>query len=214
MRKILKVIIYFFVGILSLVGLFLIYLLIPGTEKVDAVFIPNANFAVVGVENLLDEQLEFKNPEKKPVHLLQLHRLAIGSGVVLGVRKYSNPNKLVWDDESFQKISVHLPKLEVGTVNLTQGSSAQSYFTRGGSAFPFLNCGGEIENGQIEVLFVETDTVRAKIKGDVHCRRRNANSGDSIHIEEDHIFELMQVDEVTPWIGKAGKHIYDESYRR
>ena len=144
------------------------------------------------------------------------HRLKHGSGTVFGLRAYSPGSLAVVDDETYRKITVWIAgSLPAGTVEvpLTDQSQARVVVTDGGSAWPRSACSRIATAGFVRVergragftVHVHADTVPA---GKVPLHDCAAESVDVQFRAKEIAFEHL-----TPWLGLAGRHPYDETYR-
>lgn len=146
-----------------------------------------------------------------------VHRVKRGKGVVFGYRFYSNGSVMAIDDEVYRKVTVWLPSGApiVGTeFNLADRSNAVVMFSAGGSAWPRNDCSGYVSSG---TLRVEPGSGGYAVSVDGQLEPRG-NSDVWGHCTQQPVtleFDARQIafEQLTPWLGNAGVHPYDETYR-
>jgi len=159
-----------------------------------------------------DDRLIHHHDDYVPVYA---HRLKRGSGTIFGYRFYSNGDVGTIDDEEYRKVTVWIAgALPRSTVDLPLGDASKCLlvFSDGGSAWPQAGCSGYGTSGTVRV---EPAGRRFKITihGDVTPA---GNAHDRCGIEKvDLIFKAKEIafEDLTPWLGIAGRHVFDETYR-
>lgn len=144
------------------------------------------------------------------------HRLKRGSGTIFAYRFYSNGDVLTIDDEDYRKVTVWIAgALPRSAVDLSLGDASKCLliFTHGGSAWELASCSGYGISGTVRV---EPDDRQFKITihGDITPA---GNAYDDCEIKRvDLTFKAKQIafENLTPWLGIAGRHVFDETYRR
>lgn len=144
------------------------------------------------------------------------HRLKRGSGAILAHRFYSNGDLGVIDDEMFRKVTVWIAGgLPRSAVDLPLGDATKCLllFAHSGSAWPQAGCSGYGTSGTVRV-----EPAGRRFKITIHAEVTPVgNNHDRCEMEKiDLTFKAKEIafEDLTPWLGIAGRHVYDETYRR
>jgi len=144
------------------------------------------------------------------------HRLKRGSGTIFAYRLYSDGDVLTIDDEVFRKVTVWIAgALPRSTVDLRLGDASKCLlvFTHAGSVWYQAGCSGYGTSGTVRV---EPSGRHFKIT--IHGEVTPAgNAHDRCGIEKvDLTLNAREIafDDLTPWLGIAGRYVFDETYRR
>lgn len=119
---------------------------------------------------------------------------------------------MLLDDEIFKKITIWIPELKEGTYPFAEGKIV-AYFTKGGSAWPETSCGGVILNGILEIYEVTNGAAKIRISSNVNCTHKNGRGQQQVEIDETYKLSNLDFEDISPWIGKKGDHVYRETYR-
>lgn len=146
------------------------------------------------------------------------HRLKNGDGVVLAFRSFDS--RLMVDTASFLKITAFLPrsKFSPGTeIKIPDADGAIVYYSASSSNFPGAGgCFGYASWGSIKVDSVSESNITVTM--DVHFRLASplgssSECGDK-RVQGTYVISQLQLKELSPWQGVAGKTLYDESIAR
>jgi hypothetical protein len=144
------------------------------------------------------------------------HRLKRGSGTIFAYRFYSNGDLGIIDDEDYRKVTVWIAgAIPRSAVDLPLGDESKCLlvFGHSGSAWPEAGCSGYGTSGTVRVepagrYFKITIHGEVTPVGNAYAR---------CGIEKvDLIFQAKEIafEDLTPWLGIAGRFVYDETYRR
>lgn len=165
---------------------------------------------------IADAQLErddfsSANPldEKRNDIPVAFHRIKGGKGTVIAFRRFDPGDTTATDDETFEKITISMEQLKPGTYIFGK-DKMKAYYTRGGSAWPQGHCGYIIDNGTFTMSEAKDGKTAVSITTEVKCN--GPAQKETFKIVKMSTAKKITVKEVTPWIGKKGEHIYDETY--
>lgn len=211
--RVLKVIGFSFLGLVTII---LVVHFVSAFPKKDFFFVENAEFVQSDFQNLLPDNEEVKYIDKNEVlpiiHLVQNHRIKQGTGFAFGYR-YFSAGSIGIDDETYKKITIWIPNLNEDVYQFGNKSKVIGYFAKGGSAWPRNGCGGEIQSGSVKINKSESDQIVLHITGNVDCRRKDKIEKGIIEIDETMTFKKIGFQDLNPWRGIGGTHIYRETYR-
>ena len=146
------------------------------------------------------------------------HRIATGTGTVLAFRGFAPGPPFLVDQAGFQKITIYLPSValkEGSEVHISDSGGAMAFYSTSSSNFPGSGgCFGYASTGSIAVISVSDPEITAKV--DLLFRLSGPlgtalSDCDDKRIQATYTARKLQVQELTPWQGAAGKHIYDET---
>jgi hypothetical protein len=143
------------------------------------------------------------------------HRVSAGTGTVVGYRAYSPGKRMLSDDESFEKVTLWFKQgpLPAGTTQIHDDTVVVVH-TRGGSAWPRSACSAVVVNGSIDIAR-QGEGVDVRVRGDLARRgNRHPQWCEQARLDVSFSASAMPLASLTPWLGSAGAHPYDESYRR
>jgi hypothetical protein len=199
-------------AVVALVGLFAY----AAIDKEDTFYLADAEPSDANYLFNLDADPEKSSLDRERFGFA-VHHVKRGRGVVFGYRFYSNGSVMTIDDELYRKVTVWLPSgapLIATEFNLADRASAVVMFSAGGSAWPRNDCSGYVSSG---ALRVEQRSARYAVS--VHGQLEPRDNSDvwrhctqqPVNLE----FDAGQItfEQLTPWLGKAGSHPYDETYR-
>jgi len=179
------------------------------------------SFYFVGAEPAEPDYLVTRDPEKSSIHRdrfgFAVHRLKRGTGTVFAYRFYSNGSVTAIDDERYRKLTIWVPS---GTpqsrveLNLADRASVLVVYSHGASAWPRNDCSGYVSSG---LLRMEPRGARyaMSVHGQLEPRGNGEVWKDCVPQAVDLDFEAgaLSFERLTPWLGIAGSHPYDETYR-
>jgi hypothetical protein len=149
----------------------------------------------------------------RPVFMSNYHWLKPGSKVALVFLNYYTRPISVSDGNSFRKISIVVPEIKTGSFKI-DGISVKGFVTTGGSSWPKAQCGGEITNGTLEISSLSEDSLQATIKLQADCHDLYQKRTESISVDESETFDKVRFEDINPWYGIKGNHIYGETFRK
>jgi hypothetical protein len=149
------------------------------------------------------------------------HRIVPGIGTVLAYRAFSGGLIPLVDQGGFEKLTVVLPanfSKNVGeNISLSEGGKVIVFWSRGSSNFPGESgCYGYASSGSIIVATIARDTITA----DLDMILRSISPGGwekecgTLAFKKTLTLDRKTVQQLTPWEGTSGSHIYDESIRK
>jgi len=188
------------------------------TDKEDTFLLHDAEFA----DATFLQRLAAEDPEEAHRHgnfSVYSHRLKRGTGTAIGFRTYSPGSFSVIDDESYRKITVWIANAGSGSsleVPLGDDSRARLVVTQGGSAWPGIECTRVATAGFVRVeplgkrskVTIHADAMRAQPISSRRC------AADGERLDLSFVAKEIGFDDLTPWLGREGRHPYDETYRR
>ncbi len=149
---------------------------------------------------------------------LFVHRLAVGEGTILALRRFDGGGFMVSDDESFEKLTIYLPPALATfplELSLAEHTQVVVVVTQGGSAWVRDACSGHVDSGQLSVQPIGR-RLQVRLSGRIepvgnrdvwpHCKEAR-------EIDFSFLATPIMADQLTPWLGLAGKFPYQESYR-
>jgi hypothetical protein len=185
-------------------------------DKQDTFALADTEFADVGYLERLQSRERDAGSRVRSDFSVYAHRLRRGTGTIFAFREYS-PGKLsVIDDERYRKITVwiagDLPLSET-EVPLGDPKGARVIISEGGSAWPRSGCSCVATAG---IVRIQPNGKRFTVT----IFADNASIGDPANSwckpqKLDLSFVAKQIDfsDLTPWLGKQGRHPYEETYR-
>ncbi len=184
------------------------------TARNDGFLVHDAALADPNYLSELDARAENEAVLDRSSMGLFAHRLAPGQGTIVAHRFYSPGGALTIDDEVFEKLTIWFKssRPESGAIDID--SSVVVVHTKGGSAWPQSACSGVIESGQIRIT-AKGSAFQVVITGDIvqsgnrHPAWCTQDSIDISFTASERPFASL-----TPWLGTAGDHPYEESYPR
>ncbi len=185
-------------------------------DREDTFVLPNSEFEDASylrqIETSKEDEREISHPEHVPIYA---HRLERGSGAILAHRFYSNGDVLTIDDEECRKVTVWIAgALPSSAIDLPLGDESKCLFVFSnlGSAWPQSGCSGYGTAGTVRV-----EPIGKHFKITIHGEVTPVgNAHDRCGIEKvDLTFKAKEIafEDLTPWLGIAGRHPYDETYR-
>lgn len=217
LRRIIKAALWSLAAILALLVLVLAGLFAyAAIDKQDTFVLQSSEFDKPGyfheIAALTRKERRSRQPEEVPVYA---HRLKRGSGTIFAFRFYSSGEVMTIDDEGYRKISVWiaggLPKSAID-LPLADASKCLLVSSRGGSAWPEIECSGYGTAGTVRVEPRGRNfkvTIHGEITPVVNLNARCQTE------KMDLTFQAKEIafEDLTPWLGIAGRHPYDETYR-
>ena len=203
------------VGLLVLlIGARFAYLAI---DKEDTFVLQNSEFDNFNYLRQIESSkggARLSHPKHLPVYV---HRLKRGSGTIFAYRFYSDEDVLTIDDEAYQKVTIWIPgTLPNSAIDLTLGDESKCLlvFSRGGSAWPKSECSRYGTSGTVKVEPIGRHfkiTIHAEVTPTENARAH----GDCESDRMDMTFKAKEIafENLTPWLGIAGRHPYHETYR-
>ena len=215
-RRIVKIVLIAIGALVGLVILVIAGLLIyQSIDKEDSFVLENAEFQEVGYLRRLDSMERPRIRQRDEPFPVYAHRLKRGSGSVFAWRFYSNGNVNTIDDEVYRKVTLWIagpPPASPTNISLGDESKAVLIWCNGGSAWPGHECCGYGTSGAVSIapssrgftIAIDADITPAG-SGDSKC--------DSERVNRSFQARTIGFDDLTPWLGIAGRHPYHETYR-
>jgi hypothetical protein len=184
-------------------------------------YVPSATFAEDGRHREMASTLESGDYSRLSLEDSEFvvfgHRIAAGNGMVFAYREYNASYFLIPDQASFEKVTAYLPSSSVvkgQKILISPTTDAVAYKSSSSSTFPgYPACLGYASSGSIEIVDLSAAAITATL--DLYFPMRRAPG--SIHecrneaVRGTHVFRRLEAKELTPWQGRKGKHIYDET---
>jgi len=187
------------------------------SAREDAFFVRDAELERADYLRSLDLRTQDERASDRDRFGVFAHRVQSGHGTILAVRRFDAGNRFTVDDETFLKVTVWLRSAlssKRSVIDLAQSQDAIAVYSRGGSAWPQNTCSGYLASGSIAI---EQSGRKYKIKmRSTLDPSGNRGVWDTCHpapVDVEFLAVQTQVDRLTPWLGSAGAHIYDETYR-
>lgn len=139
------------------------------------------------------------------------HRIKSGNGTIIALRMFDPVDTTTADDELFEKVTIWMEQLKPGSYTFGK-DKMKAYYSRGGSAWPKAECGYVLDNGTLKISEGKNGKSQITISTEAKCN--NPFQKGNFRISKTYTAKNITVKEVTPWIGKKGEHIYDETYIR
>lgn len=209
---------------ITLIGIVLIAVLALGytaVDKSDSFFVQQAElkdshlFEHERARMEAGEEIEFDEILYRVIG----HQLKKGSGTILGYRWYSNGSAGIIDDELYRKLTVWIPERfanKPGLLQINSDTGIVAIYSSGASAWPRSGCHGQIQSGSLHLEWGARQ-LKAKIEGVISYISDPLWKDQACTppvIQEEYTFDRLEFEELTPWLGLPGKHIYDETYRK
>ena len=196
--------------------------LILSACQTDSFYIENASLSELQ-DHRAAQRLIYRGttPEGlKDYFQLTGHRVVPGMGTVLAYRAFSRGVIPLVDQAGFEKLTIVLPDNLTNTVEnrivISDGGEAIVFWSRGSSNFPRIGCYGYAVSGSITV----TNKARDTLVADLDMILRSISPGGweeecgTFAFKKALVLDRKTVQQLTPWEGTAGSHIYDESIRK
>lgn len=180
----------------------------------DGFFVHGAALADPAYLARLDARAGTRSSTDDSAMGLFAHRLTAGTGTIVAYRFYSPGSVIAMDDEVFDKLTIWFRSTVPAAGAIAIDDSVVVVYTRGGSAWPRSACSGTLESGEITItpkggrldVVVAGPITQAGNHNPEWCRLGNIRVA---FTASERSFKSL-----TPWLGRAGDHPYDESYRR
>jgi hypothetical protein len=185
-------------------------------DKQDTFVLQNAEFDDANYLRKIDsskgDERFLNHRDYVPVYA---HRLKRGSGAIFAHRFYSNGDFWIIDDEGYRKVTIWiaggLPRSAVN-LPLDDASKCLLVSAHGGSAWEQAGCSGYGTSGTVRV-----EPAGRHFKITIHADVTPVgNDHDRCGSEKvDLVFQAKEIsfEDLTPWLGIAGRDPYDETYR-
>jgi hypothetical protein len=177
-------------------------------DKEDSFVLVNVEFQDAGYLRGLDSikrpKIVRREDELFPVFA---HRLKRGSGTIFAWRFYSNGELMTIDDEDYRKITVWIagaPPSSPTTISLGDESKVILIFSRGGSAWPDIECCGYGTSGTITII-PDGRRFTIAINGQVTAVGTRNKQCASETVNRTFKAKEIAFESLTPWLGIAGQ---------
>ena len=180
-------------------------------------YVERADLQEPGIYTAAEIQHSLTAPDSDGTEYIPVrgHRIAPGTARIIAYRWWSPGNPLIIDDEHFEKISIRLPRSTgpaSGAFAIGDPGVVVTY-TDGGSAWPRSACFGEATRGSVRYRSLGGHLLKVTLEaeGELHGMSSRAQCG-SFNISRTLNAKSRNVNTLTPWDGRPGTHIYDETY--
>jgi hypothetical protein len=147
-----------------------------------------------------------------PYHVTA-HRLESGRGAVIALREYEP--SFDFDAQIYSKLTIHFPRgLPNDTHEYDVGSGeARVIFSEGGSAWPEAGCHGTGRSGTIRYVPLGFGWAKVEIDSNIATDDRfGSKRCGSLRVHRRQFVRQRELSSLTPWEGRPGSYIYDETY--
>lgn len=155
------------------------------------------------------------SPQKDIVY--SAHRIERGQGTVIALRIFSPGHRLLVDQASFKKMTIfiagHLEDAIGKTMSINSGD-AVAFLSNSSSTSPGSNgCFGYANSGVVHV--VQTNVKELMVSVDLNFDQKSplrwTGECGNLQVTENILAKEKEFSEITPWEGKTGKAISDET---
>ena len=188
-------------------------------DKEDCFYVTGAELQDPNWLRVVESYQDVQFRERRKYATVYSHRIRAGKGTVFGYRFYSNGDVLAVDDEVYEKLTVWISDVVPSDrleFDLSDGARVSAVYTKGGSAWPDHSCAGFVSSGtvtlerrgaEIEVhVFGAFSPIADRARGvSKYCQPWK--------FDKTFVASSLPVTNITTWLGKAGNHAYDETYR-
>jgi hypothetical protein len=181
----------------------------------DAFRLESAGFA--DPEFLRDESAPDGASGQSERFAVGAHRLARGTGTIYAWRRFSDEGPQVIDEEVYEKLTIWTRRpVPTGPLRIGLDDPRQVLvvYGSGGSAWPNAGCVGFVRQGSLRLVPAGAGHV-VLVQGTLEpvpwgsrlepCRARP--------FRQRFRAAPMRFEDLTPWLGRAAPHPYDETYR-
>lgn len=185
-------------------------------DKEDSFYINDAELADSEYLDKLGSRTRVESSVVQERFHVHAHRIKLGQGVIFGHRFYSKGSLRLIDDEIYRKLTVWLPRSVATSPDSVQinddSGEALVIWSHGGSAWPNAGCAGVMTSGKVLVEKLGS-RYRVQVSGQLAptLDLNAACSGERVDLA--FVASEIEYSELTPWLGVAGEHPYDETYR-
>lgn len=151
--------------------------------------------------------------------VLSGHRITSGEGMVIAYREFSSGLVFRADQAQFAKLTVFLPFLvheKEMFLNLSEQKNIIAYWSKGSSNFPGKSgCHGYTSGGTIRLTKKDQDQFLVELSLQFNLVSPGGWKKECglFDFNDPLILKEINLPNLTPWEGKRGEHIYDESMR-
>ena len=185
-------------------------------QQSSSFFVEQAAISEIGIHRKIRESLKQRiSPLFGELFAVTGHRISTGKGTVLATRSFLSTVPPLPDIAGWEKITIYLPYSlsEKITYISVENEDIIVFWSKGASNFPRTGRFGYGTSGWIR--FGESSKHRLVIDFEISIQSFEPFFSTSPHsqfvIRQDLTLQETQVDDLTPWEGAVGSHIYDES---
>ena len=188
----------------------------------DSFYIERATFSQLDAHRMLRTKVlqDTRSPERIEDFVLTGHRIATNDAMVLAYRTFSRGFIPFVDQSHFEKLTVLLPadfsKVVGGKIMFKGNSEAIAFWSQGSANFPGKSgCYGYGSDGSFTISSIREDSISGAI--DLTIRSISPAGWEkecgTYVFKKALVFSKKSFQQLTPWDGGLGSHIYDESIR-
>ena len=162
-----------------------------------------------------------RSTERIEDFMLTGHRITADGALVLAYRTSSGRAISLVDQAHFEKLTILLPanfSKVVGSETVFQDDSeAMAYWSKGSANFPGKSgCYGYGSSGSLTITGISTNSITAAIDLTIQSVSPAGwkSECEKLLFRKTLVFEKRLVQDLTPWDGTMGAHIYDESIKK
>jgi hypothetical protein len=213
-----KVMKWLLIAVGSVIGV-MVLLMIAATiaamiDNEDTFYVRHAQFVNSNYLSELEAlRLSQTRVEEEGTPHVYAHRLTHGSGTVFGYRFYSAGQVGVIDDEHYRKLTIwvaeELPSR--ATLDLADATKIIAIYGYGGAAWPRSGCAGRIRVGNVR-FDRNGGEVSVHVVGTFMPDKVGRRTCEAEAIDLTFEAREMLIEDLTPWLGVAGRHPYRETH--
>ncbi|NOS81045.1 MAG: hypothetical protein HOP32_05620 [Nitrospira sp.] len=216
----------------ALIGIILgVFLPVISGCQVDSFYVDNASLSEISDHRLLRDKLinydeilslsktEMRGLSKDGFSVIG-HRIISDGGTVFGYREFSGGFIPLVDQGDFLKLTIYLPFLLTNQtpsrIVIKDSREVLVFWSRGSANFPDRSgCYGYASDGHINLSWRSSEEVEAELDVmiDSVSPRGWKEECQRFPLRKKFLFAKQLASMLTPWEGRRGNHIYDESIR-
>lgn len=184
----------------------------------DAFFVEHAQLSEIDRKTNIQTEVADLKPKVREITYAG-HRVSKGTGLILALREFSAGNILITDQAVFKKITVFISgveELESGSIVRFGSNEITAFLSHSSSSFPGGNgCYGYATKGSIFVKKINAQNIAVRLDLIFDQRSPGDWTGECLPtaINESFNAHKKSISSLTPWDGRQGNSIYDETMR-
>ncbi len=191
--------------------------------QVDSFYIENATLAEIEDHRLLRDSVVQKNERlglANEYFVITGHRIISDGGIVFGHRLFSSGAIPLLDQASFQKLSIYIPfsvtDQRLNAISIKENKDVFIFWSKGPSNFPRgSGCYGYATDGHVTFMRISDEEISAELNITIDTVSPGGwkKDCDRLELMKTISFKKKLASALTPWEGRQGTHVYDESIR-
>ena len=214
-----RITVYSFFAITSLALVFVLLVAFSFMEKEDGFFLEGAelrepNYLLDLATKLRADSLAYFND--KNLTPVRAHRIRQGQGTIFAYRRFF-PGGMP-DSQGYEKLTIWIAPntvLKNAVLDLSDPTKIIAVVSSGNSVFHENGCSGYLSSGVVRIEGSDSwyrVTIRAILDAKALLPRFLECSG--MKIEHQFGTQRLKHEDITPWLGRTGSHIFEETFRR